>query len=200
VPHIRIWDWELYRTSEVSITIQHPPNHNYEYCIWQLWEVTSHLFASALSQIHCWLLAILLSLLPWQLNLTSTLSQQHLNPLWPNMFRKIKFLSRQPFHDSCQTFSNHRHPLYVFNSKLRHSGLPPDDSIMLFLQKRSYEYFLPLVRFNFVGMPHPGQHMLQGELGFLQADCGLACNTAQVRCIITFNICILLIVSKIQYL
>jgi len=93
---------ELIAGRLVIVAVQHLTIHNHEYCIWQLWDVTSHFVACAHSQICHRLLVSLPFFLPYLLNFTCTFLETHLHPLSLNPFSIINDFRRPPFLESLQ--------------------------------------------------------------------------------------------------
>ena len=96
VPDICVRSLELRAGCLVIVAVRHSTNHNHGSCIWQLREVTSHYFASALSQIRPQSHVALPSLLPHHPNCSCTLLQKHLFPLSPNPFGILGSFQGQP--------------------------------------------------------------------------------------------------------
>jgi len=172
-------------------------NHDHESCIWQLWEVTSRFFARAPSQICCQWLVSSPSLFPRLPKLSCTIIQKYLNPLSPNLFSIIEIFQRQRGLESLQNIYNRHFPVPRSISQPFQMVLSLDNGQMLFLQKPSHPYFLPLVEGTKVGLPHPFGKLLQGELRLLQADWGLAFGPTQVRRIVNIIICIAFVIGNI---
>jgi len=156
-------------------------NHNREHCIWQLWEVTCHHFARALSQIRRRSLVASPSLFPCLSNLACTYLQKHLDPLPANPFSIIEISQPQPVLKCRQKISDRHLPVLVSILNFFQSVLPLDNGPMHPLKKPRHPYFLPLVECTKVGLPHPVGKLLQGVLRLLQANWGFAFCTFQAQ-------------------
>jgi len=70
---------------------------------------------------------------------------------------------------------------------------------MLLLQKPSHPYFVPLVECTVLDLPQPFGKLLQGEFSLLQADWQFAFCMAQVRRIVAFFICIIIVLGNLGH-
>jgi len=91
-PYIRIQGLELVWVWIHIVAIQQPVNHNQERSIWQLWQITSGLFAHTISQICCRWLDASASLFPCLVNFPCTFLLKHLHPLPTNWFGIINII------------------------------------------------------------------------------------------------------------
>jgi hypothetical protein len=66
---------------------------------------------------------------------------------------------------------------------------------MIVLVEPNHPHLLPLVEHSIVGLPHHFGKLLQGGFSFLQADSGFTLCTAQVRQIVTLNICVIFVIG-----
>jgi hypothetical protein len=66
--------------------------------------------------------------------------------------------------------------------------LVPDIGLILFLDKHSHPYIIPLVENSIVCLPHPCGILLQVEFGLHEADRGFTLCTTQVQQIVTLII------------
>jgi len=173
-------------------------NHNCKRCIWQLWEVTSRLFACVLSQISRWSLVASPSLFPRLSNFACTFLQKHLHPLPATAFSIIEIYQQQPVLECCLTICYLHLPMQRSFPNLFQSVLPPNIRPMLLFKKPHHPYCLPLVECTKVGLHHSFGILLQGELRLLQANWGFAFCTAQVRRIVTLIICITFVIGHLR--
>jgi len=197
MPHICVRSLELHAGYLVIVAVRHSTNHNHESCIWQLWEVTSSFFACALCQIRRWSLVASPPLLPHLPNLTCTFFQKHLHPLLPNPFGIIEIFQRQPLLKSLQKICNCCLPVQGSISQLFQTVLSWDNGPMLLPEKPSHPYFLPLVDYTNVRLPHHFGKLLQGEFRLLQANWGFAFSRTHVRRIIALIICIEFVIRNL---
>jgi len=96
VPHIGIQRMEFFRGLYHILAIRHLVKHTLQCCIWQLREVNSRWFASALTQIRHSPLVASLSLFLRLLTFACTFLQTHLNPRPPDPLNIIELIERQP--------------------------------------------------------------------------------------------------------
>lgn len=137
----------------IIVAVRHPTNHNHERCNGQLWEITSCLVASRLSQIHLRLLVASLSLFPHHLNLTCTLLQKYLNPLLPNPYGIINTFQMQPVLKSHQIISNCCLPVQGSILNLVQTVLSPHNGPMFLLHTPSHPYIFHLFKLPTMGCP-----------------------------------------------
>jgi len=175
-------------------------NHDCERCIWQLWEVTSHLGAHALCQIRRRSHVASHSLFPRLPHFARTFLQQHLHSLPANLFSIIEMNQLQPVRECHQKICDRRLPVQGSISNAFQLVLPPDNGPMPLLEKFRHPYFLPLVECTVVGLPHPSGKLLEGELCLLQADWEFAFCDAQVRRIVAPISCIIFVVRHLRQL
>jgi len=109
------------------------------------------------------------------------ISSKSLYPLAPNPFSIIEIVHRQPCLKRLQKICNCCLPVRGSLSQLIHMDLARDNGPMLFLEEPSHPYFLPLVDYTSVRLPHLFGQLLQGEFRLLQAVWGFAFGPAQVR-------------------
>jgi len=197
MPHICVQSLELHAGWLVIVAVRHSTNYNQEYCIWQLWDVTSRWFTRALSQIRSGSLVPLPSVLSRLLNLTCTFRQKHLHPLSPNPFGIIEILQRQPGVKSLQKIWNHHLPAQGPISQLFQTVLSKNNRPMVLLETPSHPYFLPPVAGTKVWLPHPFGKLLQAEFRLLQANWGIAFSPAHIRRIIALNSCIEFVIRNL---
>jgi hypothetical protein len=65
--------------------------------------------------------------------------------------------------------------------KLFQTDLPLDNGLMLSSKKPSHQYFVPLVEFTVVWLPHYVSKWLLEKFGLLQIEWGCAISTFQVQ-------------------
>jgi len=175
---------------KVIIAIRHPANHTHEQSIWHLGEVTSHLFADALCQIHCWSLFTSLTLFPPLLNISCIYLPEYLDSLSPNPFSIMKIIQQLPVLKWHEISINIWCGVQECISKLFPNVFPPDNAMVLCLQKPCYQFFLLLVEGTVDGLLHPFGILLQGEFSMHLAELGFGSHTAQVGQNIALVICI----------
>jgi len=197
VPHICVRILELIAGFLVIVAIRHLTNHNNESCIWQLWEVTSCLFAKAQTQICHWSLVASHSLFPRLPNVTCTFREKNLNPLSLNPFRIIKTFQRQPVLQCLQKICNHHLPVQGSISHMFQTVVSPDNGPMLLLQNRSHPCFSPLVDDTKVGVADPVGKSRQGEFHLLQPDCGFPSGNALVQQAVAPIFCIEFVIRNL---
>jgi len=137
------------------------------------------------------------SLLPRLPNLTWTVLLKHVNPLSPNPFSIIEVFQWQPLLESLQKICNRNLPIQGSIALLFQTVLSRDNGQMLLLETPSHPYFLPLVEWCKVGLPHPLRKLLKGEFRWLQADWGFAFSPVQVRRIIALILCIQFVIRNL---